>query len=191
MDDGTPVGRGRTSRYWNTVTSDRPLYQRDAAAWQAYLAEGNRTQPRKRVSADMLLRDEHGHVLLVDPQYKPDWDLPGGMAEANEAPVEAARREIREELGLRCAGGRLLVVDWTPPHGPWDDGLAFVFDGGVVGRDDRARMRLADGELNGFRFVPATGTAPLLRPYVERRLQAALAAARDATVRYLHDGRPV
>jgi 8-oxo-dGTP pyrophosphatase MutT (NUDIX family) len=66
-----------------------PLFDRDPQAWQAYLAEGNRTQARKRVGADGLFRDPDGRILLVDPRYKPDWDLPGGMAEANEAPLDA------------------------------------------------------------------------------------------------------
>ncbi|MFD8591350.1 NUDIX domain-containing protein, partial [Streptomyces sp. NPDC059637] len=56
----------------------------DPEAWNAYLAEGNATQPRKRVAADVLLRDPAGRFLLVEPTYKPGWDLPGGMAEANE-----------------------------------------------------------------------------------------------------------
>lgn len=51
----------------------------DPEAWNAYLAEGNATQARKRVSADVLLRDEQGRVLLVKPTYKPGWDLPGNM----------------------------------------------------------------------------------------------------------------
>ena len=80
--------------------TDPPLYERDPEAWQAHLAEGNRTQPRKRVGADVLFRDETGRILLVDPRYKPDWDLPGGMAEANEPPIEAAIREVREELDI-------------------------------------------------------------------------------------------
>jgi 8-oxo-dGTP diphosphatase len=127
------------------VSSEVPLYQRDPEAWQAYLAEGNRTQPRKRVSADVLFRDESGQILLVDPRYKPDWDLPGGMAEANEAPLDAARREVGEELGIEYAGGRLLAIDWVAPHGPWDDSLAFVFDGGILTGADRDRIRLVTG----------------------------------------------
>jgi ADP-ribose pyrophosphatase YjhB (NUDIX family) len=173
------------------VTSDVPLYQRDPEAWRAYLAEGNRTQPRKRVSADVLFRDEGGRILLVDPQYKPDWDLPGGMAEANEAPLDAARREVAEELGIDYVGGRLLVVDWVAPHGPWDDSLAFIFDGGLVLENAQARIRLTDGELSGYRFVAPDDLGPLLRPYVESRLREALTAAHDGTVRYLHNGRSV
>lgn len=50
----------------------------DPDAWNAYLAEGNATQARKRVAADVLIRDASGRVLLVNPTYKPGWDLPGG-----------------------------------------------------------------------------------------------------------------
>ncbi|MDM4720025.1 NUDIX hydrolase [Micromonospora sp. WMMA1363] len=105
----------------NSMADDRPLYERDPDAWQAYLAEGNAKQARKRVGADALIRNEQGHVLLVNPRYKPDWDLPGGMAEANEPPHQAAEREIREELGLELKVNKLLVVDWVPPHGPGPD----------------------------------------------------------------------
>src|SRR2546421_13030922 len=92
------------------VTSEAPLYERDPGAWEAYLAEGNAKQARKRVGADVILQDGVGRLLLVDPKYKPDWDLPGGMAEANEAPHEAARRELREELGLDLRVMGLLCV---------------------------------------------------------------------------------
>jgi 8-oxo-dGTP pyrophosphatase MutT (NUDIX family) len=157
--------------------------------WDAYLAEGNAKQARKRVSADLLIRNEQGHVLLVDPTYKPDWDLPGGMVEANEPPDEAAVRELREELGMTITPGPLLCVDWVSPHGPWDDLLAFVFDGGVLTPDQIAALRLVDGELAAFRFCPLDELRGLLRPYVWSRARAALGAVADRHPRYLRDGR--
>ena len=109
--------RDQPTHPWGRLVSpgDAP-YERDPEAWNAYLAEGNAKQARKRVSADMLLRDGTGRLLLVDPKYKPDWDLPGGMAEANEPPAGAAHRELNEELGLDLQAGDLLCVDWVPPH---------------------------------------------------------------------------
>ena len=65
------------------MSSEGALYERDPEAWNAHLAEGNARQARKRVSADVIIRDMLGRILLVDPKYKPDWDLPGGMAEAD------------------------------------------------------------------------------------------------------------
>src|SRR5690349_17461511 len=101
-----------------------PLYKRDPEAWNAYLAEGNAKQARKRVSVDALIHDQENRILVVKPTYKPGWDLPGGMVEANEAPLDALRRELGEELGLSLPILSLLSIDWVPPHGPWDDQLA-------------------------------------------------------------------
>ncbi|WP_433347599.1 NUDIX domain-containing protein [Microtetraspora malaysiensis] len=167
---------------------EAPLYERDPVAWNAYLAEGNAKQARKRVGADVLIRDEQGRILLVDPKYKPDWDLPGGMAEANESPVAAARREIKEELGLDLEIGRLLVVDWVSPHGPWDDSLMFIFDGGILSREESAKLCLAEDELAGFGFHNECQATQLLRPYVWQRTRAALQAMNLSRTLYLEDG---
>ncbi|WP_089157256.1 NUDIX domain-containing protein [Micromonospora sp. NBS 11-29] len=167
---------------------DRPLYERDPVAWQAHLAEGNAKQARKRVGADVLIRDEQGKVLLVNPRYKPDWDLPGGMVEANERPDEAAERELHEELGFRLTVGRLLVVDWVAPHGPWDDSLMFIFDGGVIRSDEAEALRLTDSELLAYRMSSHDEAKLMLRPHVWQRVANAVAAVTLGACRYLVNG---
>ncbi|MGH8908667.1 MAG: NUDIX domain-containing protein [Egibacteraceae bacterium] len=119
---------------------------------------------------------------VVDPQYKPDFDPPGGMAEANEPPLEAACREVREELGLRVRVAGLLCVDWVSPHGPWDDTLMFVFDGGILSSSQIAELRLLDDELAAYRFCTEQEASELLRPYVWRRVCEALEALRTGRV---------
>lgn len=170
------------------MSSERALYERDPEAWNAHLAEGNAKQARKRVSVDVLLRDQHGRILLVDPRYKPDWDMPGGMVEANEPLPDAARRELREELGLEVHVGDLLCVDWVAPHGPWDDMLNFIFDGGVLSATEIATLRLVDDELRTYEFCDEDQATQRLRPYVWRRVSVALEALRTGQVRYLQDG---
>jgi 8-oxo-dGTP diphosphatase len=140
------------------------------------------------VSADALIRDQAGRVLVVNPAYKPGWDLPGGMAEANEAPADAVRRELLEELGLRVRVGALLCVDWVAPHGPWDDLIAFVFDGGVLDEVAAADLRVRDHELAGFEFCDAGQLRGRLEPRAFRRAQAALNALAAGQASYLHDG---
>jgi ADP-ribose pyrophosphatase YjhB (NUDIX family) len=167
------------------------LYERDPEAWRAYLAEGNAKQPRKRVSADVILRDQRGRILLVDPQYKPGWDLPGGMAEANEPPADAVRRELREELSLELHLGNLLCVDWVPPNDPWDDLISFIFDGGVLDAPAIASLRLADDELGAYEFCDERQAEERLRPHVWRRASQALQALTTGTARYLQDGHRV
>ncbi|MFI7295584.1 NUDIX domain-containing protein [Streptomyces sp. NPDC050121] len=159
----------------------------NSEAWNAYLAEGNAKQPRKRVAADVLLRDAAGRVLLVNPTYKPGWDLPGGMAEANEPPEETVVRELREELGLDVVVHGLLVVDWVAPHGPWDDQIAFIFDGGTI--DVEGKLMPHDEELSEARFVDPAKAGALLRDRMERRLTAAVRALREERTAYLHDGQ--
>jgi len=146
---------------------------REEAARFAYLAEGNARQARKRVAADVLIRDEAGRVLLVDPTYKAGWDLPGGMAEANEAPRTAAVRELREELGLSLPVGRLLLLEWVPPRGPWDDQLVFIFDGGTLPAERAATLRTMDPELAGLAFVAVSDAAERMRPDIAERLRRA------------------
>ena len=172
------------------VNSDAPLYERDPEAWQAHLAEGNAKQPRKRVSSDVILLNAAGRILLVDPKYKPDWDTPGGMAEANEPPHLAVRRELKEELGLDIEASTLLVVDWVSPHGPWDDLLAFIFDGGELSDDQIAGIKFRDDELAAFEFCTEEQAQQRLRPYIWRRVAIALEALKTGRVQYLQDGFP-
>ncbi|MCN9239425.1 NUDIX hydrolase [Streptomyces sp. RY43-2] len=160
----------------------------DPEAWTAYLAEGNAKQARKRVAADVLLRDATGRVLLVNPTYKPGWDLPGGMAEENEAPDDAVTRELIEELGYRVAVCRLLVVDWVAPHGPWDDQLAFIFDGGTLDERAAAALRPRDEELSEAVFVAPDEVLRRVGDRMRRRFTAALDAVADGRPRYLRDG---
>ncbi|MFC5059876.1 NUDIX hydrolase [Saccharothrix xinjiangensis] len=139
----------------------------------AYLAEGNARQARKRVAADLLIRDDTGRILLVNPTYKDHWDLPGGMVESNEPPRAAGVRELAEELGLTVTAGRVLVLDWVGPHGPWDDQLVFIFDGGTLSPAQVKSIRICDPEIGEYAFAELTEAKSMLRPDMAQRLARA------------------
>lgn len=85
---------------------------------------------RPDCAAGALFVDDEGRVLIVEPTYKPRWEIPGGRVERGETPRAACLRELREELGLDLPLGRLLVVDWAP--NVRDEHVRFVFDGGTL-----------------------------------------------------------
>jgi 8-oxo-dGTP diphosphatase len=135
-----------------------------------------------------LFVDERGRVLLVEPTYKPGWEIPGGVIEAGETPSAACTREIAEELGLSVHLGRLLVIDWAP-H-PRGERVLFVFDGGLLPNATVERIRLQVEELASYRFVPPDEIGTLLPLRLTRRMTAALEARADGTIHYLEHAVP-
>ncbi|GAA3561601.1 NUDIX hydrolase [Amycolatopsis ultiminotia] len=129
--------------------------------------------PRKNVAAGVLLRDERGRVLFVCPTYKPFLEIPGGVLEDDESPLAACRREAREELGIECAVGRLLLIDWMPTHGVWGDSLQFIFDGGTLSREQVAAIQPDGDEVSRCEFLDLDAAKERLRPSMARRLTLA------------------
>ena len=155
------------------------------SAWDASL-------PRKRMAASVLLFDECGRVMVVEPTYKPHWDLPGGVVELGESPWDAGCREVKEELGLDVLPRRLVAVDWVPPRPERSEGLITVFDGGVLLPERVAGIALPAKELHSYAFVDLDGARRLLSPLLARRVESCLAAlAVPGGPVYLENGVPV
>jgi 8-oxo-dGTP pyrophosphatase MutT (NUDIX family) len=146
-------------------------------------------QPRHRAASGALIRNRDGHLLMVEPTYKPTWDLPGGMVEDSETPREACQREVNEELGIDLPPGRLLVIDWVPPQCVWSDEILFIFDGGIL--SDTTSFALQADELAGVKFVSLAEASAHVRPSMARRLARAVDAASTGTTAYLEFGRAV
>lgn len=149
--------------------------------------------PRVLAGAATLFRDERGRVLLVEPNYREGWTLPGGTVESDqgESPRQAARRETAEEIGLDLPPGRMLAVDWMrgagrPPI------VAYVYDGGVLPRERFDAIRLQEEELLSWRLVDRADLAGHLRGALAARVLAALEVLDSgAGAAELEDGAPV
>jgi ADP-ribose pyrophosphatase YjhB (NUDIX family) len=147
----------------------------DADTWFAGL-------PGVVVAAGALITDPSGRVLLVKPNYRELWSIPGGICEFGEPPHAGCHREVAEEIGLEIAVGRLLVIDWSQPYGTDARPIMhLIFDGGQI--DDGSDIVLQEAELDGFRFTDRDELAAHLPPFGLARITGALrAAGSEATV---------
>ena len=140
-------------------------------------------------SAAAVITDPSGQVLLVKPNYRDHWSLPGGVLEHAEAPHAGCFREVEEEIGLVLPPGRLLTVAWTAPDGERPKPIvSFLFDGGVLA--DPSGIRLQEEELDDWRFVAPDELGDYLPPFLLQRVTAALTAKAAGTAAYLADEAP-
>lgn len=153
-------------------------------------AEYYATLPKIIGGAGAIIRDTAARILLVKPSYRDHWEVPGGGLDLGEDPRQAFRREVKEELGLDLAPGRLLVVDWMPEQPDGRPPLCnFLFDGGLITPEEaRQQVRLDSDELTDWKLAAPEEWDALLPEHMVRRLHACCRAlTRDTTV-YLHHG---
>lgn len=151
----------------------------------------NSVLPRKRAIGQMLIRDHQDRVLLCSLTYKRDWDLPGGVVEVGESPRIAVSREVEEELALTIPAGPLVLTDWLPPWGGWDDAVCLVFDGGVHDGSIVDRVVREEREIQEARFLDPEQVRDRCADFTARRVEAALAAVRGEGPGYTESGRAV
>ena len=180
-----PTDDGREDRVvLARLATDPPITE--AGGFRALL---NSFLPRKRAIAQLLVRDAQGRVLLCRLTYKSDHDLPGGVVEVGESPQQAVAREVEEELGLSLTAERLLLTDWLPPWGGWDDALCLVFDGGVVDPAVLDESVLQDREIRSVEFCTAAEVRERCADFTARRVEAALHALEAGGPTYTESGR--
>jgi len=68
--------------------------------------------PRFTVTAGAVVFNQNGEVLLLKHRFRPGsgWGLPGGFIEKAEQPIDAMRRELREEIGLEVQDVEIFAV---------------------------------------------------------------------------------
>lgn len=140
--------------------------------------------PTVYLSAGLIITDQADRLLIVKPNYRDGWSIPGGIVEEGEAPHLCATREVAEEVGLAVAAGRLLVVDWAAPGGNRPRAITnYLFDGGTWA--DPAAIRVQEEELDAAEFVPWAEAEARMPAATAARVPAAREARASGHTVYL------
>ncbi len=141
-------------------------------------------QVSKEIVVTALITDESGRVLIVKPDHKDGWILPGGYVEVGESPSEAFRREMLAEIGVKIpAPNRLLSIDY---RGSSEEYVMFIFDGGVFTQEMIQKIKLPP-QLLEYQFAAQEEAVKLLRSKSARRLLPTLEARQKTGIAYLEN----
>ena len=128
---------------------------------------------RKLVVAGLILGERE--VLITqrraDQALPLQWEFPGGKVEPGEAPVAALVRELREEIGVEVAVGRIWDVLFHPY--PAFDLVMLVYACRITAGEPRA-VEVADLRWVRPDELPAWDILPADRPLVRRLVDEGL-----------------
>jgi 8-oxo-dGTP diphosphatase len=111
-----------------------------------------RVAPTFSVGAMCIIERADGRVLLIRHLYRQRWGVPGGLLQRRETPNDAARREVREEVGLdvELIGEPAVNVDADPRR------IDIVFRARPVDETDADRVRPSSVEVLEARWFHPT-----------------------------------
>lgn len=67
-------------------------------------------------SANVVVADDSGRILLIRRTDNGNWALPGGAMDFGETIAQAGEREVLEETGIQCAITGLVGIYTNPRH---------------------------------------------------------------------------
>lgn len=141
--------------------------------------------PKKHIGAMILIFNESHQLLIVKPNYKEGWSIPGGGVNTDESPKEAVIRETKEELGLDLKNITLICVEYTSKKEIKPETLQFVFYGGELDINEISQISLDKNENSEFRFVEIPETSILLHKSQQRRIPFCVEAIKNKNTAYM------
>ena len=115
------------------------------------------------VAAIIRSTNENGDDIIFATQrgygdLKGGWEFPGGKIEDGEAPKDALKREIMEELETEIEVGNLIdTIEYDYPtfHLSMDCFWAEIVSGDLVLKEHEAAKWLTKEELDSVEWLPA------------------------------------
>jgi len=110
------------------------------------------SKKQRAASAALVIETRDGRALIVKAHYKPYWTFPGGSIDHGETPLEAAIREVAEEVGIRLDRDRTEFLFVADRISEIAQTYQFVFRV-VVDEAELATVRLQRSEITESELV--------------------------------------
>jgi 8-oxo-dGTP diphosphatase len=103
-------------------------------------------------SANVIVENTNGELLVLKAHYKAYWSLPGGLIDDGETPRGAAIRECQEETGLEFVAEELELAAIVTRDTSLGNSYLFVFR---LNRqiDPSTPMQLEPAEIDDYAWV--------------------------------------
>jgi len=143
--------------------------------------------PKKQVGTAVLFFNASNELLVVKPDYRDEWLVPGGSTDENESPFNSAIREVKEEIGLNVTTLQLVGVYYGHAKGVHSDSLKFIFYGGVLDDNQISQIKLQENELTESQFVDADKAMLLLSNSLQKSIPQCLEAIKNNITVYIEN----
>ena len=144
--------------------------------------------PKKQVGVAVLLFNNKNELLIVKPDYREGWLVPGGVTDEDESPLHSAIRETKEENGLDITDLRLVGVHYRHKKGVFMDSLKFIYSGGILTEEQILQITLQTSELEEWKFSPSEEALTLLTSGLEKSVPICFDAIKNNSVAYIESG---
>jgi len=141
--------------------------------------------PKKRMAAGVLFFNEKDEILILKPNYKETWNIPGGIVEGDESPMRAAIREVKEELGLEISEPEFLCVNYVSHSGEENESLQFLFKGGTLDSEQIGSFKIPNDEIIDYKFVKTKEIQNFLNDKLKWRINECQEALKKGIAIYL------
>lgn len=143
--------------------------------------------PRKRSAVGVLIFNED-KMLVLEPTYKPNWLVPGGVVEKSESPHEAAIRECREEIGLTVEIMSFLCADYKRGNNQIGDAVHFLFLG-KISKD--SKICIDEKEIKQFHWLEPMAALSKFDHHLSTRVTVGLKSIDENRPFYCEEGQIV